>query len=393
MNKSRQKYLSLLASCVLYLSVAVIVSCDEAEDETMPLTEVSLTEIGEYLSVGEIVKVIVIPDGEIVNGEQLIWSSNDASIAAVQSNESGYVVGVMGVAPGNATLTVTNQNGTVSASVQTQVIQKLEEITVAIEVDEDDKSMATAIASLIPANAMLFGDIIWSSSNESVATVDANGMVTAVAGPFSSITITATNAFSGLSGEKLVIVSGLAGSATLLTEFTEYCGIGTTSQSGDYFWAETISTTGAVKNLDHSDPNLDYTSPYEMYTGTGNELIVNPGTEINFALTIYRQYGTEEGKSWIRALVFIDWGNDFDFSNDGDLVATLGMALDDETGAVNDFDHSFKVSVPEGAAEGTVRMRVVAGNAWPGSHTPDNLIPCFLEGSHGVKDFNVVIQN
>ena len=160
----------------------------------------------------------------------------------------------------------------------------------------------------------------------------------------------------------------------------------TGGQHGDY-WAETVTTTGATQNLNHSDVTFDVTATkYHAYAGTGNELIATQGANVDFNLEHYNQWGTAEGTSWVRTMVFIDWNGDEDFTTAGDLVATLGA----EDTSANNYVNAFSVSVPGTAPIGTVVMRIVTGDAW--GSMPNGLVPCTLSGlTYGVKDFNVQI--
>ncbi len=114
------------------------------------------------------------------------WSSSNTTIATVDG--TGLVTGV---APGNANITVTTQNGgqTAIASITVMSIPvtgvSVSPTTSSIEVSTTKQLTAT----ILPANATN-KTVSWSSSNTSIATVNASGMVSGVAA--GSATITAT---------------------------------------------------------------------------------------------------------------------------------------------------------------------------------------------------------
>jgi uncharacterized protein YjdB len=141
----------------------------------------------------------------------LTWSTSDAGIVSV--SQSGVLTGV---SPGTATVTVTTQDGaktansvvTVSNVLITSVTLNKPSATVGVG---DTTSIKAAIA---PANASN-KTVVWSSSNPSVATVNATGIVTAVAVGSATINATAQDAGGVSSGSAVTIVS--AGSCGILT--------------------------------------------------------------------------------------------------------------------------------------------------------------------------------
>jgi uncharacterized protein YjdB len=141
----------------------------------------------------------------------LTWSTSDAGVVSV--SQSGVLTGV---SPGSATVTVTTQDGaktansvvTVSNVLITSVTLNKPSATVGVG---DTTSIKAAIA---PANASN-KTVVWSSSNPSVATVNATGIVTAVAVGSATINATAQDAGGVSSGSAVTIVS--AGSCGILT--------------------------------------------------------------------------------------------------------------------------------------------------------------------------------
>lgn len=170
----------------------------------------------------------------------LAWSTSDAGIVSV--SQSGVLTGV---SPGTATVTVTTQDGaktassvvTVSNVLITSVTLNKPSATVGVG---DTTSIKVAIA---PANASN-KTVVWSSSNPSVATVNATGIVTAVAVGNATINATAQDAGGVSSGSAVTVVS--AGSCGVLTNNgfesgfvnwirnpnTAAATIGTSAQSG-----------------------------------------------------------------------------------------------------------------------------------------------------------------
>ncbi len=113
---------------------------------------------------------------EKASNKTVTWSSGDETIATV--DQSGKV---RAVAEGTVTVTVTTSDGGYQASCSVNVLPAASGVTVnpaelSLKVGGDPVTLAATVA---PANAF-DKTVTWSSSNESVATVDQSGMVTPV---------------------------------------------------------------------------------------------------------------------------------------------------------------------------------------------------------------------
>ena len=106
------------------------------------------------------------------------WISNDAQVATVDQNGK-----VTGVAEGLVTIVVSTDELETSFEIQ---VSKRKEIIISGGYDVDLGDVLELEAELVN----LEGTVTWSSSNTSVATVDANGVVTGV--KLGNVTITAT---------------------------------------------------------------------------------------------------------------------------------------------------------------------------------------------------------
>ena len=125
----------------------------------------------------------------VMSGQPITWSSGDEAVATVSGD--GLVTAV-----GNGKTEITAKSGSLSSSAEITVAQV--PAAVSIEVDAEATTL-TAIgqtlqlmASVSDANdhPIADPDISWSSSDESVATVDEDGLVTAVSNGMADITAT-----------------------------------------------------------------------------------------------------------------------------------------------------------------------------------------------------------
>lgn len=148
---------------------------------TLSIDSLSLTE-GEA---GETLSAVIAPAN--ATNKTVTWSSSDATVATVVNGV------VTPVKAGTATITVTTADGsytatstvTVSAPVVNVTGVQLDHKTLELTAGEAD---ALLMATIEPANAT-DTDVIWSSSDETIATV-VNGVVTPVGEGTAIITVT-----------------------------------------------------------------------------------------------------------------------------------------------------------------------------------------------------------
>jgi uncharacterized protein YjdB len=152
------------------------------------VTGVSLNKTTITLETGnkETLIAAVAPDN--ATDKSVTWSSNATNMATVDNNGE-----VTAVATGSATITVTTTDGSKTATCAVTVVTAIVPVTGvtldATTADLKPGDTKTLVATVAPPNAT-DKTVTWSSSNNSVATVN-NGVVTAVS--VGSATITATS--------------------------------------------------------------------------------------------------------------------------------------------------------------------------------------------------------
>ena len=162
------------------------------EKKQIPVTEVRLSESTVGIVEGSTYKLTatVLPENT-TDSKNVSWSSNNEAVATVDANGT-----VTAKSAGTAVITATSKNGK-SASCTVTVEKKqipvtevrLSESTVGIVEGSTYKLTAT----VLPGNTTDSKNVSWSSSNSEVATVDANGTVTAKRAGTAVITATSTN--------------------------------------------------------------------------------------------------------------------------------------------------------------------------------------------------------
>ena len=121
-----------------------------------------------------------------LSNEKLTWTSSDPSVVSVDSNGV-----VKGLKEGTATITVTSSNGKTATCVVTVTTDTIPVESITLNPEDMDLVIgdtAQISATVNPSNAT-DRDIVWTSSNNNIATVNNNGVVTGVSE--GTVTITA----------------------------------------------------------------------------------------------------------------------------------------------------------------------------------------------------------
>ncbi len=145
-----------------------------------PVANVVVTPASATLGVGETVQLTATPtdaSGNPLSGRQVTWESSDPAVANVSA--AGVVAGG---AAGSATITAVSEG--VSGSAEITVAAAVSSVEVApttAALTVGGTVQLTATAKDAAGNSLQGRAIAWSSDNSSVATVSADGLVTAVA--------------------------------------------------------------------------------------------------------------------------------------------------------------------------------------------------------------------
>ena len=152
-----------------------IVSCEEQLPEPIAVTSVSLNAEAVEMTEGDELTLIATVSPKNADNKSLIWSSSNLSIASVDDGK------VMAHKPGKATITVKTDDGGKTATCDVIVVAKVFPVK---EVALDKKSIEvtlgdefTLTATIKPDNATN-KNLLWSSSNYQVASVNEGRVVT-----------------------------------------------------------------------------------------------------------------------------------------------------------------------------------------------------------------------
>ena len=174
----------------------------------VPMTGLSLSYTSKTMTVGGSLQLVATAEpANTTDDKTVTWSSSDTSIAKV--SDTGRVTAI---AKGTATITATSTaNTSLKAACEITVNEAGTTVKVTkVSLNKTSLSLktgesSTLTASVEPTNATV-KSVTWSSSDTSVATVNTNGKVTAVAKGSATITVT-SDENSSLKAECKVTVS------------------------------------------------------------------------------------------------------------------------------------------------------------------------------------------
>ena len=161
-----------------------------------PVASVEVSPSAETVAVGATLQLTAEAfdaNGQAVAGAEFLWESSQTSVATVDA--SGQVTGV-----GEGTATITASSGSAQGTAAITVVSVPEPVA-SVEVSPSAETVAvgatlqlTAEAFDANGQAVAGAEFLWESSQTSVATVDASGLVTGVAEGTATITASSGSA-------------------------------------------------------------------------------------------------------------------------------------------------------------------------------------------------------
>lgn len=164
--------IAVIIACLCFISYIIYCYYNPKMPETIEITsiEISIPELEIETNIPVEISTIIEPSN--YNTSNLQWVSSNPEIVIVQNGI------ITGIAEGESTIYVINDNGVKSNEILVKSIVKIKEITISKEtLDIDVGKSETVLTTITPENATN-KNLIWKSSNEDIASVDENGVVT-----------------------------------------------------------------------------------------------------------------------------------------------------------------------------------------------------------------------
>ena len=160
----------------------------EPTPPVVSVTSVTLNKTSTSIQVGGTETLTATVSPKDAANKKVTWKSSNAAIASVDANGK-----VTGVKAGEATITVTTEDGGKTATCKVTVSDKEIKVT-GVKLNKSETSLLvggneTLTATVLPEDATN-QNVTWKSDKPEIATVDANGKVTGVKAGEATITVT-----------------------------------------------------------------------------------------------------------------------------------------------------------------------------------------------------------
>ena len=177
----------------------------------------------------------------VADNLSVTWSSSDNSVAEVDANGL-----VSAVDDGTATITVTTDESGFTATCAITVTTRLTDVYVNPTIASLEPSETLQLTSAVIPDSAIDLSVTWSSDDVSVATVDDNGLVTAVADGTATITVTTND-------------RGLTASSEI-TVFTNAKGVSVNPTTLTLALFESADLTATITPPDATNPSVTWVS-------------------------------------------------------------------------------------------------------------------------------------
>lgn len=191
-----------LAKCIFaVLGVGLLLSSCDQRIEPVPVTGITISANSLTMVVGETQTLTATVSPNNADNKAVIWSSSNGSVATVDNGK------VTAIGIGSTTITVKSDDGGKTATCNVTVNSQSVSVTGVLldmpSLDLVEGETATLVATVNPPEASN-KNVIWYSSDASVASVDQNGVVSAVKA--GSATVSVTTEDGGKKAECLLMV-------------------------------------------------------------------------------------------------------------------------------------------------------------------------------------------
>ena len=248
----------------------------EVQALQIPMTGIELTTDKTEIKVGATAQLTTtVAPADTTDDKTVIYTSSDATIATVDATGK-----VTAVKPGKVTITAKVGTFTDTVEITVPVVPVT---SIDLKVDKTDLEkgdIVNVVATVNPADTTEDKTITWTSSDTKVATVDANGTVTAVGGGNATITatigeVTATVKFNVTAQETVIDKSKIDNLS--IGAFLEKQTDGVELKQG-HTYTFTFKGTGT----DAASKNYYETPCYFVYTNSENKFNVADYKELIF---------------------------------------------------------------------------------------------------------------
>ena len=232
-------------------------------------TEIVIEQEAE-LTQGESLQLTAVFTPEETTERELTWSSSDETIATV--DENGLVSAIK---VGKAVITATTSNGLTATCTVTVLRRIIYAESISLDSSEAELTQGESVrltATVSPDNTD-DKTVIWSSSDEAVATVDATGLVSAIREGKATVTATTSNGLTA------------ACTVTVIPPVIEADGITLNITQTQIYNDETLQLMATVSPDDTTDKTVTWSSSNGEIATVDENGLVSPISEGKTTIT------------------------------------------------------------------------------------------------------------
>ena len=236
----------------------------------VPVTGVTLDRTSASMRVNESITLRATVSPGTATNRNITWTSSNPNVARV--NTGGLVAAV---APGTAVITATSHNGRTATATITVQPAGIAVTSVRLDISNATSNVMVRVGDTRSINAVIQPNnatertLQWSSSNNSIATVDNQGRVTGHRAGNATITAAAP---SGVTGSITVRVENIvaASSVTIAPAGTTTMGLGAANVRT--FTATVLPNNATYRNVDWTSSNTNVATVDNQGRVTGHQI-------------------------------------------------------------------------------------------------------------------------
>ena len=154
------------------------------------VTEFTLNISKAEILENELLQLSVLSTPENLNDKDIAWISTDPKVATVDASGK-----ILGIKEGNAVIVAVTSNGLTASCTVTVVAKTIEATGLKLNIESSEivEAQTLQLTATISPDEVTEKSVTWSSSDETVASVDATGLVTALKAGTATITAITSN--------------------------------------------------------------------------------------------------------------------------------------------------------------------------------------------------------
>ena len=346
------------------IAISSVLSCQQ-EPEEIRVSSISLTKSTLELIVGDQASLDATISPDNATNKKIRWSSSKESVATVTPEGIVEAVSV-----GTAFITATSEDSGVNAKCEITVKEKVINVT-GIALNKTSLALSegeefTLVATVTPDNATN-KEVSWTSDNEAVATVSAEGVVKALRAGKTSITATTVDQGKTAScavtvAEKMGAVTGEATHISCRNAMLSgKANLSQTTSTNLSFGVLYSTSSGVLLGSSTQLEAKDYDASFNFSIDTG---VLEPETTYYYRSYIIQNDEVEYGETKsFKTMAVSSMIQTLDASDVVPKEATLNAMLDLTDCKYNNIEYGFELT-PEGGQAKTLTANNLADKAF-----------------------------